>query len=285
MLKLFQPLVVASRPATTPWLSALALVLLGLSAAQPARAAEFSGICPQLGSTQPAYPSPSLPSGSRGPSAVPQAPVWVTTAKSPAGAGRPSPICAVYMSANQSGKAVPTNGSKGAKVDQYFPDLTLQPWYHQGPGLGNSVAVDWANSLSKNGYWDLPNTLTPDPDDRIQLSWSSAGQKMLVNEKIGDNRNQSDFSPYFLWDIDQKRRQVSLSSEVVSFNKQSKSWQESTVKPLSPDEKYWYWVLDAPTTNSVPGPLPLLGAGVAFGWARRLRQRVRQGSLCRASAL
>jgi hypothetical protein len=108
---------------------------------------------------------------------------------------------------------------------------------------------------------------------------------MLVNEKIGDNRNQSDFSPYFLWDIDQKRRQVSLSSEVVSFNKQSKSWQESTVKPLSPDEKYWYWVLDAPTTNSVPGPLPLLGAGVAFGWARRLRQRVRQGSLCRASAL
>jgi len=29
----------------------------------------------------------------------------------------------------------------------------------------------------------------------------------------------------------------------------------------------------------VPGPLPVLGAGAAFGWARRLRKRVRQHSL------
>ena len=32
-------------------------------------------------------------------------------------------------------------------------------------------------------------------------------------------------------------------------------------------------------TQEVPGPLPVLGAGAAFGWARRLRKRVRQHSL------
>ena len=34
-------------------------------------------------------------------------------------------------------------------------------------------------------------------------------------------------------------------------------------------------VLPAP----VPGPLPLFGAGAAFGWSRRLRRRVQSGSL------
>jgi len=31
-------------------------------------------------------------------------------------------------------------------------------------------------------------------------------------------------------------------------------------------------------TNEVPGPLPLLGAGAAFGFSRRLRRRIRSGS-------
>jgi hypothetical protein len=30
---------------------------------------------------------------------------------------------------------------------------------------------------------------------------------------------------------------------------------------------------------AVPGPLPLFGAGAAFGWSRRLRRRVKTGSL------
>ena len=30
----------------------------------------------------------------------------------------------------------------------------------------------------------------------------------------------------------------------------------------------------APAPSSVPGPLPLLGAGAAFGWSRRLRKRI-----------
>jgi len=34
----------------------------------------------------------------------------------------------------------------------------------------------------------------------------------------------------------------------------------------------------APETESVPGPLPLMGAGVAFGFSRRLRSRIQRST-------
>jgi subtilisin-like proprotein convertase family protein len=37
----------------------------------------------------------------------------------------------------------------------------------------------------------------------------------------------------------------------------------------------WSLNLQGSSPASVPGPLPLLGAGAAFGWSRRLRQRSR----------
>lgn len=36
--------------------------------------------------------------------------------------------------------------------------------------------------------------------------------------------------------------------------------------------------------QDVPGPLPLLGAGAAFGWSRRLRRRLKAGSVPTASS-
>jgi MYXO-CTERM domain-containing protein len=198
----------------------------------------------------------------------------VTPTKPPAFAGKQTPICAVYMSANQSGQPVPPEVIPVPGIDLNFPDLTLQPWYQ---GSGNSIAVEFADSLIDNGYWDIPNTGTPDPLDTTRLNWEDDGLKMLVNEKIGNNKNQSNFSPYFLWDIDVKPRKVSLKSEVVYYNERSNRWENSAENTLDADTKYWYWVLDAPGTE-VPGPLPLLGAGAAFGWSRRLRQRVRQAS-------
>jgi hypothetical protein len=42
----------------------------------------------------------------------------------------------------------------------------------------------------------------------------------------------------------------------------------------------------APGTASVPGPLPLLGAGAAFGWSRQLRRRIgTSGSVKSAAGL
>ena len=274
MPRLSRPIVVASRVATASLLSGAALGACVLAAAKPVQAAEFSGVCPVLGSTQPAYPSPFLPTVPPGPIAIPQTPVWVTPTKPPAFAGKQTPICAVYMSANQSGQPVPPEVIPDPDIDLFFPDLTLQPWYQ---GSGNSIAVEFADSLIDNGYWDIPNTGTPDPLDTTRLNWEDDGLKMLVNEKIGNNKNQSNFSPYFLWDIDVKPRKVSLKSEVVYYNARSNRWENSAENTLDADTKYWYWVLDAPGTE-VPGPLPLLGAGAAFGWSRRLRQRVRQAS-------
>lgn len=273
-----RPRLLATRLASSSLFAAAALGGLVVATGGPVQAAEFSGVCPLLGSTQPAYPSPFIPSIPPDPIALPQTPVWVTPTKPAAFAGKRGPICAVYMSANQSGQLVPPEELPGAKIDLYFPDLTLQPWYHQSPGPGKSVAEDWANALSSNGYWDIPNTTTPDPNDVTRLNWSSDGMRMLVNEKIGSNKNQSNFSPYFLWDIDAKPRKVALNSEVVYYNSSSKKWENSTENTLGADTKYWYWVLDAPGTHA-PGPLPLLGAGAAFGWSRRLRRRVKQAAV------
>ncbi len=51
-----------------------------------------------------------------------------------------------------------------------------------------------------------------------------------------------------------------------------------TLQPLDGSDPYTandtiQVVIGAPPPAAVPGPLPLLGAGAAFGWARRLRKR------------
>ena len=51
-----------------------------------------------------------------------------------------------------------------------------------------------------------------------------------------------------------------------------------TLQPLDGSDPYTAndtieLVIAAPPSAAVPGPLPLLGAGAAFGWARRLRKR------------
>jgi hypothetical protein len=43
-------------------------------------------------------------------------------------------------------------------------------------------------------------------------------------------------------------------------------------------------VLAAPGPASVPGPLPLLGAGAAFGWSRQLRKRIGASGSVRPAA-
>lgn len=47
------------------------------------------------------------------------------------------------------------------------------------------------------------------------------------------------------------------------------------IQQVSGDSEYRFTV----STINVPAPLPLLGAGAAFGWSRRLRRRLRSSSL------
>jgi MYXO-CTERM domain-containing protein len=174
------------------------------------------------------------------------------------------------MSAEQSATKVPPE--LDPPTDLLYPDLRSQYWYN--PADGNSDAVEWSKGLIGNGYWEVgANTLhwstNPPlaPDD---------GETMLLNKKIGNNKNESNFSPFFLRDIDKGNKK--LKAEVVYYNTSSDKWEYRQETSLEYTKPYWYWVIDAPGTD-VPGPLPLLGAGAAFGWSRRLRQRVKQAAV------
>lgn len=46
-----------------------------------------------------------------------------------------------------------------------------------------------------------------------------------------------------------------------------------SASPLAADNSYPYAFVQAASTVPVPGPVPLLGAVAAFGWARRIRSR------------
>lgn len=37
--------------------------------------------------------------------------------------------------------------------------------------------------------------------------------------------------------------------------------------------------IDPPDEVPIPGPLPILGTATAFGWSRRLRQRIKEAGL------
>ena len=151
------------------------------------------------------------------------------------------------------------------------------------PASGNSVAVDWADSLIDNGYWEVPDNSTPVLGDTVTLRWSTDGglaandgTTMLLNKKLGNNQNESNFSPYFLRGMTKDNKK--LDAQVVLYQNDN-LWKSRQETSLDYDKEYWYWVIDAPIDGTeVPGPLPLLGAGAAFGWSRRLRQRVRQAS-------
>ena len=172
MSKSLRPLVPVSRLKSPSLLGALALGSLGLSLGQPGHAAAFTGICPVLGVSQPDYPSPFTPEVPPGPIALPQTPVTVTLKN-----GSAYPICAVYMSIEQSGKPVSEIPVSG--VELKFPELDKQSWYLAS---GDSLAKDFANALIDNGTWSVPYPSPPHAS--TTLNWNDEGFKMLVNEKL-----------------------------------------------------------------------------------------------------
>ncbi len=284
MSKTIPPFVLGSPLLRTAFFGATLFAGLGFTVNQPVEAAGFSGICPVLGTTQPAYPTPFEPPLPPDPSApipvtiaLPQEPVRVNVD------GKEYPICAVYMSINDSLQLVadqipiadlPRPGE--TPNDILFPDLRSQPW-NQKPGANEAVA--FSDNLSANGFWDLPIS----PPSSEHYTWIKDGFNLLVNENPKHNKNESEYSPYFLWDFGPVASSTEGKAQAVYFNEKSGKWQNDSNKRLDPNQKHWYWVIDAPGTD-VPGPLPLLGAGAAFGWSRRLRQRLRQGRLAEQPA-
>lgn len=231
------------------------VVLAGVAWPAAARAQDYSGVCPVLGRTQPPYPAPALasePAGSAAQaSAIPQEPVYVTVR------GQVYPICAVYMSIQDSGQPLPEDGAMadGAR-SEVFPDLKKQPWIRsQAPADGSRLAREFTDALIATA------------------SWQKHGQRLQVNRN--DLSNQSDDeSTYFLWAIGAK--DGFSASTFYRSGRGASGWTVNQSSRVALDERAWFWVLDAPGQESVPGPLPLLGAGAAFAWTRRLRRRIRQ---------
>jgi hypothetical protein len=184
--------------------------------APAASAAPFTGVCPVLGITQPSYPSP-LPSSvppppNTLPLAIPQVPVRVTVA------GQELPICAVYMSINESLKSVTQAINElnpllppvppNVLNDLFFPDLRAQPWY-TAPGSSFSVAM--AKALADNGFWESGGV----------LQWKNKGQGFLVNENSSNQPTDSNDSAYFLWDEVGGGNNVKGKATVVWCNTQA----------------------------------------------------------------
>lgn len=223
----------------------LALALAPAFVSGSASAAEFSGICPVLGQTQPQPPLPA-------PLAVPQQPIEVTVQ------GKTYPICSVYMSVADSGTPVPLNPDVSQPVnDINFPDLLTTPWYLAPGNNASDGAKAFAEALIATAEWQ-----------------ANGASDWLLNPNPTGNPNDSSMeSAYFLWrdgtgNFDK--------GESVFLRKESSTlWSIQTSNQLDPDTRYWYWVVDAPIgPESAPGPLPLAGVGVALGWSRRLRRRL-----------
>jgi hypothetical protein len=252
---------------------------LGLMQAPAASAAPFTGVCPVLGTTQPPYPQSLLPlvppNVTTLPLAIPQVPVRVSVD------GQDLPICAVYMSINDSLRPVadviaelsPPNTLILPPVvpnDLLFPDLRAQPWF---TAPGGSFAQAIARALADNGYWDIGGI----------HQWKNEGQGFLVNDNPTKQPTDSYDSAYFLWDVVGGDKNSKGKSRVVWYNTSQApnppttpiNWLGRDNDQLDPNTRYWFWVLDAPgDANDVPGPVPLLGAAAAFRCSRQLRRRL-----------
>jgi len=223
----------------------MALALAPAFVSGSASAAEFSGICPVLGQTQPQPPLPA-------PLAVPQQPIEVTVQ------GKTYPICSVYMSVADSGTPVPLNPDVSQPVnDINFPDLLTTPWYLAPGNNASDGAKAFAEALIATAEWQ-----------------ANGATDWLLNPNPTGNPNDSSMeSAYFLW------RDGSGNFDKGEFflkkTGNGTDWSIQTSNQLDPDTRYWYWVVDAPIgPESAPGPLPLAGVGVALGWSRRLRRRL-----------
>ena len=140
--------------------------------------------------------------------------------------------------------------------------LTKNTWFTGNSNLANQFANAVLAELKQN-------PASP---------WSSAWSSSINTTKPGNNPKQD--GPFFLWNITGGGQQAKASAYNPNEN--------SANNGVNPDPNTFFWYaletrLDPPA--SVPGPLPLLGAGAAFGWSRRLRWRSRTSAEAASASL
>jgi hypothetical protein len=137
--------------------------------------------------------------------------------------------------------------------------LTKNTWYTGNSNLANEFANAVLAKLEQNP----------------EAPWSSAWSSAINPTKPGNNPKED--GPFFLWDITGGGQQAKASAYNPNEN--------GVNNGVNPDPDTFFWYALETRLDPVPGPLPLLGAGAAFGWSRRLRRRSRTGAEAAADSL
>lgn len=170
-------------------------------------------------------------------------------------AGIPYNLCTVYGSFDD--------------LAPYLTSAEYAPWYDNGDATGNGadLAKKLADALTQQYY---PGGEITDSANRLFYA--------LNDGPTNEGNGTTDFSSaYFLWG--DASRPSGRQEWVTAYQESNGNPGFKTVSKFkpAPDQKFWYFYADDPI-NGVPGPLPLLGAGAAFGWSRRLRRRLKHQS-------
>ncbi len=136
------------------------------------------------------------------------------------------------------------------------PDLNFNLYDIAGPsGYGGTKFLVSANSVSGSTFWFASSAYTDNSvySERIGLDPGFLGGSYF-SEAIFNGK--------------------SLASEGFTSTGFVGTWTlDGTSESINVCLGLGSGPCNSPTSN-VPGPLPLLGAGAAFGWSRRLRKRI-----------
>jgi len=136
-----------------------------------------------------------------------------------------------------------------------YADVPTTPWFGD-----NELAHKLADAITGNaaiGQVTLPSSGFSIDSGSATPGWSSI-------------QNDSN-SAFFLYKEMNNDKINSVAYNLVGGNNYSVN------NGPSPDPGQLYnFVLFLPAPQHVPGPLPILGAGAAFAWSRRLRRRLRR---------
>lgn len=106
---------------------------------------------------------------------------------------------------------------------------------------------------------------------------NSADLKSSVTKQV--RRDRSDIKPFVSLVSDRLDPQESAGLEQLTSIYVTDKWFVGDLSTIDSFKNTYTQVLVAGPPEEVPGPLPLLGAGTAFGFSRRLRSRIKGSRL------
>ena len=182
-------------------------------------------------------------------------------------------LCAAGLAATALGHAAPANALSFDFLFDNSPDGTVTPpivgtgtfSFDGDPGLGDFSLTSLPNfNFAFNvDNFTFTNADIATPLDNVLVRISQIGSELSVGfggSGGGPNNGSIDFNS---------------SSAILTFQPNFGSLYGSSSSDFSSFLFGTYQGIVAERTSSVPGPLPFLGVGAAFGFSRKIRRRIR----------